>query len=80
MPFELTNALATFKRWMNEVFKEHLRKFISFLYDILAYSPHLESFCNHLYIVLDYSNKNYMLSGLNVLLGNLRWNVWVITY
>lgn len=47
MPFDLTNAPATFQNSMNYLFRPHLRKFtlvfsIVFYYDILVYSKSAE--------------------------------------
>jgi len=54
MPFGLTNAPTTFQSLMNEVFRDHLKKFILvFFNDILVYSRSLSDHFKHLEIVLE---------------------------
>lgn len=54
LPFGLTNAPATFMSLMNDIFREHLDKFVMvYLDDILIYSPDLSSHLSHLRTVLD---------------------------
>lgn len=53
MPFDLTNAPATFQCIMNSVLAPYLRKFtLVFMDDILVYSPSLAQHCEHLRLVL----------------------------
>ena len=53
MPFEITNALATFQSMMNKVFQPQLRKFVLFFFDdISMYSRTWDEHVNHLDIVL----------------------------
>ncbi|MCI18491.1 enzymatic polyprotein, partial [Trifolium medium] len=54
MPFGLCNAPSTFQNTMNDLFQEHLRRFvIVFFDDILVYSKTLEEHLVHLHTVFD---------------------------
>ena len=49
MPFELTNALATFCTLINQVFHEYLDKFVVvYLDDIMVYNMTMEEHNEHL--------------------------------
>jgi hypothetical protein len=53
MLFALTNAPASFQRWMNEVLRDYLDVFcIAYLDDILIYSDNLEQHRQHVKMVL----------------------------
>lgn len=52
MPFDLTNAPATFQNLMNDIFRKYLMKLILvFFYDILTYSKSWEYHLKHLQVV-----------------------------
>lgn len=70
MPFSLTNSVATFQCLVNEVFKQHLKKFILvFFYDILVYSANLKSYREH---VSTSKTINPLLKEISVSLNNLK--------
>ena len=53
LPFQLTNALATFMSFMNNIFHQYLDKFVLiFIDDILIYFRTVEEHKEHLQIVL----------------------------
>jgi hypothetical protein len=53
MLFGLTNAPASFQRWMNEILSEYLDVFcIGYLDDILIYLDNLEQHCQHVKMIL----------------------------
>lgn len=63
MPFELTNAPATFQALMNHIFKEQLRKFILvFFDDTLIYSVDMKLHQQHIGIVLGILRKHFLFA------------------
>jgi len=53
MPLGLTNALASFQRWMNEILSEYLDIFcVAYLDDILIFSQNLEDHLRHVRTIL----------------------------
>jgi hypothetical protein len=53
MPFSLTNAPASFQRWMNEILSDYLDVFcIAYLDDIRIYSDNFEQHCQHVKMIL----------------------------
>lgn len=61
LPMGLTNAPATFMHLMNQIFREHLDKFvIVFLDDVLVYSRTLAEHRRHVRLVLDILRKHQL--------------------
>jgi hypothetical protein len=48
MPFRLTNALATFCTFMNDIFRKWLDDFVVVYIDILVYNNSMEEHVEHL--------------------------------
>ncbi|XP_026450604.1 uncharacterized protein LOC113350689 [Papaver somniferum] len=66
MPFGLTNPPATIQALMNDIFKDHLRKFILvFFDDILVYSPSLEDHLLHLQTTLELLRRHQLTTNLS---------------
>ena len=75
MPFGLTNAPTTFQSLMNEIFREHLRKFILvFFDDILVYSHTLTEHYMHLATVLNILREHHLVA--NAYSAETRWSIW----
>lgn len=61
LPMGLTNAPATFMHLMNQIFREHLDRFvIVFLDDVLVYSRTLAEHRRHVRLVLDILRKHQL--------------------
>jgi hypothetical protein len=61
LPMGLTNAPATFMHLMNQIFREHLDRFvIVFLDDVLVYSRTLAEHRRHVRLVLDVLRKHQL--------------------
>jgi len=59
MPFEFTNALATFCTFMNDIFWEWLNDFVViYIYDILVHSNFMEEHVEHLWKVFQRLKEN----------------------
>ena len=53
MSFELTNALAVFMDYMNQIFRSYLDKYmVVFIDDMLVYSKTEEEHAKHLRLIL----------------------------
>ncbi|XP_026378796.1 uncharacterized protein LOC113273262 [Papaver somniferum] len=66
MPFGLTNAPTTFQYLMNDIFKDHLGKFILVLFDdILVYSPSLEDHLLHLQTTLELLRSHQLTTNIS---------------
>ncbi|XP_026459648.1 uncharacterized protein LOC113360349 [Papaver somniferum] len=66
MPFGLTNAPSTFEALMNDIFKDHLRKFIFvFFDDILVYSHSLDDHLLHLQTTLELLRSHQLKTNLS---------------
>ena len=63
-PFGLTNAPATFQSLMNDIFREHLRRFILvFFDDILVYSTSESKHLYHLHTVFQILQKHQLFAN-----------------
>jgi hypothetical protein len=66
MPFELTNALATFRTLMNSLFMKHLGKFVLvFMDDILIFSKTVEEHQDHLQQVFEILRSNKLFAKIS---------------
>ncbi|KAF5451921.1 hypothetical protein F2P56_026975 [Juglans regia] len=66
MPFELTNAPATFMELMNQIFWQYLDSFVMvFIDDILIYSHDEEEHKRHLRIVLETLQEHQLYAKLS---------------
>jgi hypothetical protein len=66
MPLGLSNAPTTFQSLMNDLFSNHLRKFIFVLFDdILVYSQTMEEHLQHLHIALSLLRQNQLAAKMS---------------
>jgi len=66
MPFGVTNALAVFMDYMNQIFRPFLYKFVVvFIDDILIYSKTQEEHAEHLRLVLGVLREKQLYAKLS---------------
>ena len=64
MPFGLTNAPATFQSLMNDIFRDHLCRFVLvFFDDILVYSLSETEHCSHLQTIFQILRKHQLFAN-----------------
>ena len=65
MPFRLTNTLATFQRFMNDILSNMVDvSVVIYLNDILIYSNNIENHHTHVQEVLHHLQKNGLYAGV----------------
>ena len=66
LPFGLCNAPATFQRLMNDIFRQHLNRFVLvYLDDVLVFSRHPDEHIKHLRTVLQILRQNQLYIKLS---------------